>query len=89
MVRIFGVYGQLMRIVDIQSMNPKKTEESLLNLRRKYLENPIFRKIWDQVVKISSIFMKIDAKYQPLKKDMNIGLIFKKEKLKSLSEANI
>jgi len=78
-IHIFGVYGQLMRIADIQSMNPKKTEENLLNLRRKYLENPTFRKIWDQVVKIISSFMKIDAKYQPLKKDMNIGLILKKK----------
>ena len=32
-LRTFGVYGRLMKIADIQSANPKKTEQSLLNLR--------------------------------------------------------
>jgi len=77
--RTFGVYGQFMRIADIQSFNPEKTEQNLLKLRTRYLKNPIFQKIWNMVVKISSKFMKIDAKYHSLKRIMNIGLILSKK----------
>ena len=77
-IHIFGVYGRLMRIADIQSSNPEKIEKSLLNLRNRYMSDGRFRKIWDFFVKISSTIMKIDAKYHSLKKAMNIGLIFRK-----------
>lgn len=77
-IRTFGVYGQLMRIADIQSSNPEKIEKNLLNLRKRYMSDGRFRKLWNFFMKISSTIMKIDAKYHSLKKAMNIGLIFKK-----------
>ncbi|MHA1291975.1 MAG: class I SAM-dependent methyltransferase [Promethearchaeota archaeon] len=77
-IRIFGVYGQLMRIADFQSKNPEKIETNLLKLRKRYNTDEIFRKLWNFVIKISSKVMKIDAKYQPLKKIMNIAIICKK-----------
>ncbi len=79
LLRSFGVYGQFMRIADIQSFNPEKTEKNLLNLRKKYVNNEKFQKIWNMAVNISTRFMKIDAKYRSLKKIMNIGFIFKKK----------
>ena len=36
-MRTFGVYGQFMRIAEIQSFNPEKTEENLMNLRTVHL----------------------------------------------------
>ena len=77
-IRTFGVYGQLMRIADIQSSNPEKIEKNLLNLRKRYMSDGRFRKLWNFFMKISSTIMKIDAKHHSLKKAMNIGLIFKK-----------
>lgn len=77
-IRTFGIYGQLMRIADIQSSNPEKIEKNLLNLRKRYMSDGRFRKLWNFFMKISSTIMKIDAKYHSLKKAMNIGLIFKK-----------
>ena len=78
-LKTFGIYGRLMRISDIQSANPNNIEENIAHLRYRYENNRTFRKIWDLIVKILSKFMKIDAKYQPLKKIMNIALIFKKD----------
>jgi SAM-dependent methyltransferase len=78
-VRTFGVYGQFMRIADVQSFNPEKTEKNLLNLRKRYVLDAAFRKIWDFVVKISSKFMKLDAQYNSLKRIMNLGFIFRKD----------
>jgi len=77
-LKTFGIYGRLMRISDIQSANPNNIEENLANLRYRYENNQTFRKIWNLIVKILSRLMKIDAKYQSLKKIMNIALIFKK-----------
>ncbi len=78
-LKTFGVYGRLMIIADIQSTNPKKIEENLINLRNKYESNIVFRKFWNIIVKILSKFMKIDAKYNSKKRIRNIGLIFIKE----------
>lgn len=78
-LKIFGVYGRLMIIADIQSTNPKKIEENLLNLRNRYESSILFRKFWNIIVRILSKFMKIDAKYHSLKKVMNIAFIFKKQ----------
>jgi len=78
-VDMFGVYGQMMRIADIQSVNPEKTEESLMNLRARYETSALFRSFWIIFVRIGSRIMKLDAKYQPLKKIMNIGFIFEKK----------
>ncbi|MFW9969132.1 MAG: class I SAM-dependent methyltransferase [Candidatus Odinarchaeota archaeon] len=78
-LKIFGIYGQLMLIADIQSANPKKIEENLITLRDKYESNMIFRSVWNIVVKILSRLMKIDAKYCPQKRLRNIGLIFTKK----------
>ena len=78
LLKTFGVYGKLMRIADIQSMNPKKIEKSIIDLRRRYESNTIFRKLWDIFVKIASKIMKFDAKYHSIKNIMNIAFIFKK-----------
>ena len=78
-LKIFGVYGRLMIIADIQSANPKKIEENLINLRNKYENNITFRKIWNILVRILSKFMEIDAKYQSNKSIRNLGLIFIKK----------
>ncbi len=78
-IRSFGVYGQLMRIAEIQSANPEKIEISLLNLRARFESNPVFRKIWSVVVKMSAKIMKIDVKYHSLTKIMNIAFIFIKQ----------
>jgi SAM-dependent methyltransferase len=78
-LRKFGVYGQLMRIADIQSINPKKTEENLIKLRDRYEFDTIFRKFWDIIIKYCAKIMKMDAQFRPLKKVMNIAFIFKKQ----------
>jgi len=77
-LKTFGIYGRLMRISDIQAANPNNIEENIANLRYRYENNQTFRRIWNLIVKILSKLMKIDAKYQSLKKIMNIALIFKK-----------
>ncbi|MFX1316097.1 MAG: class I SAM-dependent methyltransferase [Promethearchaeota archaeon] len=79
MVRFFGIYGQLMRISDIQSTNPKKMEEKILKLRKRYQYNIYFRMIWDKIVKIMSKIMKLDAKYNSPNKVMNLAFIFLKK----------
>jgi ubiquinone/menaquinone biosynthesis C-methylase UbiE len=78
-LKVFGVYGQLMTIANIQSANPEKLEENLITLRNKYESNISFRKVWDLIVKFFSRLMKIDAKYNSLNKTRNIGLIFIKK----------
>ncbi|MFX0155968.1 MAG: class I SAM-dependent methyltransferase [Candidatus Hodarchaeota archaeon] len=78
-LKTFGVYGRLMIIADIQATNPKKIEESLINLRKKYEFNSTFRKLWNIIVRILSKCMKIDAKYHSLDRIRNLGLIFIKE----------
>ncbi|MFX1393363.1 MAG: class I SAM-dependent methyltransferase [Promethearchaeota archaeon] len=78
-LKVFGVYGKFMKIADIQSVNPKKTEETLIKLRNRYESNIIFRKFWNLVVNIGARLMKIDAKYHSLKKIMNVAFIFKKQ----------
>ena len=78
-LKTFGVYGRLMIIADIQSTNPKKIEENLINLRNKYESHIGFRRFWNIIVRILSKFMKIDAKYNSKKRIRNIGLIFIKE----------
>lgn len=79
LMRLFGVYGRLMKFSDLQANNPEKTEESLQNLRERFETEPTFRKLWSFVIKLSSKVMKLDAKYTPMPAMMNIGLIFQKE----------
>lgn len=76
--RIFGIYGQLMKISFIQSFNPDKIERELLKLREKYLSNLKFRVFWNIFVRINAIFMKLDAKYHKLKRNLNIAFMFEK-----------
>ncbi|TFG14380.1 MAG: class I SAM-dependent methyltransferase [Promethearchaeota archaeon] len=78
-IKIFGVYGKLMKIADIQSTNPQRVEKNLQKLRNRYSSNILFRKVWDVFVKISSLLMKLDAKYSSLNNKMNLGFIFLKE----------
>ena len=79
LIRYFGVYGQIMKISFIQSKNPKKTEESLLLLRKKYETDKLFRKLWSHFVNNTSRLMKLDAKFQPKSKIMNIAFLFIKK----------
>jgi len=72
----FGVYGQLMKISFFQKLNPEKIEINLNKLRSHYNSKTLFRKFWNIIVYIGSKIMILDAKYQPIKKRMNIGLIF-------------
>jgi len=69
---------QLMRISKLQPITPNKTERGILKLRNYYISNQIFRKSWNIINLIISKLMKIDAKYQPLKRVMNMGLMFQK-----------
>jgi SAM-dependent methyltransferase len=78
-IKIFGIYGQLMRIADIQSKNPKRIEENILKLRNRYESNIIFRNFWNIIVKILAKIMKMDAKYHSLNDIMNIAFIFIKK----------
>ena len=78
-IKIFGVYGRLMKIADIQSTNPEKIEENILKLRYKYETNVAFRKLWNIIVSFLSKFMKLDAKHHSLKKIMNVAFVFKKK----------
>lgn len=78
-IKIFGVYGRLMKIAEIQSTNPHKTEQSLINLRLRYERNLAFRRFWDFIVGLLTKFMKLDAKFHSLKNIMNLALIFKKQ----------
>ncbi|MHA1146777.1 MAG: class I SAM-dependent methyltransferase [Promethearchaeota archaeon] len=77
-IRMFGVYGKLMKIADTQATNPTKTEKNIQKLRDKYESEPAFQKIWDFIIKISSSVMKIDAKYHSKNNIMNLGYIFQK-----------
>ena len=56
-LKIFGVYGRLMKIADIQSTNPKKIEENLLNLRNRYESSILFQKFWNIIIRILSKFI--------------------------------
>jgi len=76
LITAFGVYGKMMKIAVIQSLDPKKLENNLIKLRNRYESNLMFRCFWDLFVFFSSTLMKLDAKYRPLKKVMNIAFIF-------------
>ena len=77
-ISVFGVYGQAMKSQFFQKSNPEKTEQGLKNLRSKYRIDPIFRRIWDKIVAFGAFWMKLDARFQPLKKIMNICVIYQK-----------
>ncbi len=72
----FGVYGRLMIISEVQSVNPKKTENSLQTLRKNYASNTFFRKIWNIFVKVTSFIMKLDARSKNLQNKMNLAFVF-------------
>ncbi|MFX1338070.1 MAG: class I SAM-dependent methyltransferase [Promethearchaeota archaeon] len=78
-LKIFGVYGRLMKISDIQSINPKKTEVKLQNLRKVYISNTLFRMIWNIFVKVGSLLMKYDARTKDLNSKMNLAFVFIKQ----------
>jgi len=77
-ITFFGVYGQAMRVQLYQAANPEKMETDLKNLRKKYISDIGFRRIYDKLVKFGSKLMKIDAKFQPLRNIMNICIVFRK-----------
>lgn len=78
-IRTFGIYGQLMNAQMIQASNPEETENSINSLRNFYVNNAVFRRIWNKIVKFGAYCMKLDAKFQPLHKILNLGVIFKKK----------
>jgi SAM-dependent methyltransferase len=75
-LKTFGVYGRLMIISEIQSVNPKKTEDSLQKLRQYYALNASFRQIWNLFVKAMTHIMKLDAQSKNLNNKMNLAFIF-------------
>jgi SAM-dependent methyltransferase len=77
-IEIFGVYGLIMKVSFVQSRDPKQFEEGLLKLRENYATKYGFQLFWNIIVKLISRLMKLDAKYQPINKVMNIACIFKK-----------
>ncbi|MBD3254737.1 MAG: methyltransferase domain-containing protein [Candidatus Lokiarchaeota archaeon] len=77
-LNVFGVYGRLMRVADIQSSDPQKVEKTISNLRKMFISNLTFRKVWSIIVFFISKIMKMDAKYTPIKQIMNIAILFKK-----------
>ncbi|MHA2393686.1 MAG: class I SAM-dependent methyltransferase [Promethearchaeota archaeon] len=79
LLKSFGVYGKLMRIAELQSTNPKKTEQELIKLRDRYNSDVSFQMVWDILQRILSKLMKIDAKYHSQKSMRNIGFIFIKK----------
>ena len=74
-IKVFGIYGILMRIADIQSKNPEKIERGIQKLRDRYTSSLLFRKIWNIIVKIGAKLMKLDANYHSLNRIMNIALL--------------
>ncbi len=78
-LRIFGIYGQMMRVQFFQAANPRQIESGLLSLRTRYLTNPVFHAIWKRVVKFGAFWMAIDARFQPFQNLMNICLILQKK----------
>ncbi len=78
-IRTFGIYGQLMKISEIQAVNPDKVEKNLIKLRTKYGDNPVFRSFWKKFVKFCSILMKLDATHRSIRSAMNIAMIFQKK----------
>ena len=78
-IRYFNVYGKLMKFVFLQTLNPKKTEQKLINLRHRYQSNLFFMLLWKVVVKVFSKLMKVDAKYHKLQSGMNLGFILIKK----------
>ena len=75
-IRCFNTYGKLMKFVFFQTLNPKRTEERIINLRLKYKKSLFFNLSWKIIVKVISKLMKIDAKYHKLNNGMNLGFIF-------------
>lgn len=75
-LKIFGIYGRMMKISKIQSIDPKGTEKNLQLLRNFYTTNTLFRKIWNVFMKIGTLIMKLDAKSKNLNKKMNLAFIF-------------
>ncbi|TFG24878.1 MAG: class I SAM-dependent methyltransferase [Promethearchaeota archaeon] len=78
LLKVFGVYGLIMKISVIQARYPDKTEENLIRLRDLYIKSVSFRVFWTLIVKLISKLMKVEAKYQSIKNIMNIGVIIKK-----------
>ncbi|MGV9171739.1 MAG: class I SAM-dependent methyltransferase [Promethearchaeia archaeon] len=79
MLTVFGVYGQLMKIADLQGANPQATEGKIEILRKRYINNTLFRKIWDIFVRIGATFMMFDALHQSKNRIMNIAFVFRKK----------
>lgn len=77
-IDIFGVYGQLFKISKIQKYDPTRIEEGIINLRYRYISSAFFRMIWSLFASLFAFFMRIDARYQPLNRILNIGLLLQK-----------
>ncbi|MBD3197077.1 MAG: methyltransferase domain-containing protein [Candidatus Lokiarchaeota archaeon] len=78
-IRNFGIYGRLFRITDLQKINHKGVETQIRNLRERYHSNLFFKVFWNTLVKFLSFCMKIEVKFLKLDKNMNVGLIVRKE----------
>lgn len=79
LVKLFGIYGRLFKITEIQSAYPDKVEKNIERLRHLYRKKLTFRLIWNLIVRFLSYLMKLDAKYTKYEKLFNIGLILEKK----------
>jgi len=77
-IDVFGVYGQLFKISKIQKYDSARIEEGIINIRDRYISSVFFRVIWNLFVPFLAFLMRIDARYQPLKRILNIGLLLQK-----------
>jgi ubiquinone/menaquinone biosynthesis C-methylase UbiE len=77
-IKVFGVYGQLFKISKFQQFEPQAVEEGLISLRTLYQSSKLFRSAWHIFVSIIGFLMRIDARYQPLKRILNIGVLLQK-----------
>lgn len=78
-IRVFGVYGQLFKISKVQKYDPGQIEENIISLRTLYQSSSLFRNVWKVIVKIIALFMRFDARFQPIDRILNIGLVLQKE----------
>ncbi|TXT62887.1 MAG: SAM-dependent methyltransferase [Promethearchaeota archaeon] len=77
-VNLFGVYGSLFKLTEIQAKFPEKTEENIIRLRKNYMQNLFFRFIWNVINHVLAFIMKLNVKLGKIRKMYNIGMILEK-----------
>ncbi|MBD3212272.1 MAG: methyltransferase domain-containing protein, partial [Candidatus Lokiarchaeota archaeon] len=78
-IKLFGVYGSLFKLTEIQAKFPEKTEENIIRLRTYYKQNLFFRLVWNVINHILAFIMKLDAKLGNTENMYNVGMILEKK----------